>query len=307
MYSKILIPLDGSNLAELSLDYATTIAVNSGAQLTLLHVCHPCECHCGPGDREFDAMHQFYVKYTAEKIEKTLRKSGIEKTEVEWVISTGDPASEVLRYARENKINLIVMSTHGRSGVNNNWAMGSVATKICQGSTIPVRLYRVPSSCELVPEEWPEKKILVLLDGSKYAEQVLPYVECHANLSDSEVTLLSICDYPLLFQKRSPSDTLLLGLEDQIEEILEFKTNERRAYLDDVEKKLKNSGINVKSVCLASHVVVSHILEYIEEYKPNLVTMTTHAQLLPSNWPIGNIPNKVIHLTTIPVLLVKPH
>lgn len=306
MYKKIVVPLDGSNLAELSLDYAAKLAVKSGAQIILLHVCHPCECHCGRGDREFDAMHHFYIKYTAENFKQNLQGLSAENTKVDWAILTGDPAYEILRYVRENKVDLVVMATHGNSGLDSNWAIGSVAIKICQGSTIPVRLFRASSSCELVAEEWPEKKILVLLDGSEHAEQVLPYVECHANLSNSEVTLLSIYDYPVLFRKREPSDTMLLGLKDQIKEILECQMNDCRSYLKEVELKLLKSGINVKSECLANRIVISQILEYIADYKPNLIAMTTHAQSLPSYWPIGSIPNKIIHLTSIPILLVKP-
>ena len=137
---------------------------------------------------------------TAEVVRGRLQEAGAGEVKVEPAIRVGDPAHEILRYVEENAVSLIVMATHGHSGIRQ-WVLGSVAVKLCRSSNVPIRLVRSLRSDEAAPEDWPERRILVLLDGSEWAEQVLPYVADHARLSDAEVTLLRVCEPPTI-----PSD-----------------------------------------------------------------------------------------------------
>jgi len=75
MYSKILVPLDGSEIAQKSLPYASQLAVKSGAELILFHVCGPEECNCGPETCYIQPMHNSYIQYTADVLRNTLQDS----------------------------------------------------------------------------------------------------------------------------------------------------------------------------------------------------------------------------------------
>lgn len=300
MYDRILVPLDGSELAEVPLDYAREVATRSGAELILLHVCGPDECHCGPEGCYVQPMHRVYVEHTAEVLRRRMQESGAEGAQVRSAIVAGDPAHEILRYVEENKVSLIVMGTHGRSGIRR-WVMGSVAVKIHRCSDAPVRLVRSLARGETAPEDWPEKRILVLLDGSEPAEQVLPYVVHHARMSDAEVTLLRVCEPPLI----SADYPGPLSWEEHVEQVTSHQQGQCSLYFGDVEKRLKGMGLKVKSESLLGNAA-EEIVNYVARNQFNLIAMTTHARCGLSVWPIGSTADKVIHGTSSPILLVRP-
>ncbi len=303
MYDRILVPLDGTELAEKSLHYAMELTARSGAELDLLHVCGPEECHCGPDGCHVEPMHRVYIEHTADVLKRRLQEAGVEEAKVRSVIRTGDPAHVILGYADENDVSLIVMATHGRSGVKR-WIMGSVAMKIHRCSTAPVRLVRALSSDEAPPEDWPERRILVLLDGSELAEQVLPYVVDHARMSDAEVTLLRVCEPPII-SADYPEAIMPLSWGEHVEQVTKYQQEQCSLYLEGVEKRLKDMGLKVEYECSLGNAA-EEILNYASRNRFNLIAMTTHARCGLGLWPIGSIADKVIHGTSSPILLVRP-
>ena len=179
--------------------------------------------------------------------------------------------------------------------------MGGVAVKIHRCSTVPVRLVRSLSSEEMAPEDWPEKKILVLLDGSERAEQVLPYVVDHARMSDAEVTFIRVVAPLHMYgglETRFPAE--------ERKRLDEHAINIARGYLDQVAIRFQDKGIAVKTEVLFGNNAPQEIINYVAESYPNLIALTTHAQSALSIWPIGGTADKVIHGTSRPILLVRP-
>ena len=304
MYEKIVVPLDGSELAETSLHYATQLAAKCGAELVLLHVCGPEECHCGPEECHVQPLHGVYTQDTAELIGGRLKDIGAKDARVTPVILVGDPTIEILRYVEENNIDLIAMATHGRSGIRR-WVMGSVAVRIHRCSPVPVRLIRALSSDESAPEDWPEKRILVPLDGSDRAEQVLPYVVVHAHMSDSEVTLLRVDEPPSILSDY-PEASMPLTWQEHVERATAHRREQCQLYVDSIAKDLRGKEINVKSECILGENASQEIIDYVFRNRPNLVAITTHARCALSAWPIGSTADKIIHATSSPILLVRP-
>ena len=116
------------------------------------------------------------------------------KAEGEVVV--GHPAEEILRYADEKEVDLILMATHGRSGIKR-WALGSVADKVLRSSTIPVWLVRAGAPEQRTDDEGLIRKIIVPLDGSELSESVLPHVEMLVKQWGAElidVVLLMVCE-----------------------------------------------------------------------------------------------------------------
>jgi nucleotide-binding universal stress UspA family protein len=149
MYKKILAPLDGSELAECSLEHV--IAVAKGCQVsgvTLLHVAEPHDRYVGYTglsqeslreiQKEFQAQTREYLNQKSEQ----LKKKGVN---AQAVIIEGKPADEILDYVNQNGVDLIIMSTHGSSGITR-WAFGSVADKVTRHSPVPV-LVIAPAGC----------------------------------------------------------------------------------------------------------------------------------------------------------------
>ncbi len=142
MYHRILVPLDGSGFAEAALPHAHALAVNAGAELALLRVVlppraeyqtpEPLRLQAVYLDTEADAL--AYL----DSVAADLRAAGLRVT-VE--VCTGPVVETILDYAESIHADLIVMSTHGRSGMAR-WFIGSVADKVVRAARLPVLLAR---------------------------------------------------------------------------------------------------------------------------------------------------------------------
>jgi len=141
MYKKILAPLDGSELSECSLEHVKAVAKGCRAkEVVLLRVMEPDPqvVDIGVSTERWYRDAQVKVKaeikkYTSQVADK-LKKEGIA---AKGVVVTGRAADEILDYAQKNQIDLIIMTTHGRSGVSR-WVLGSVAEKVVHHSVVPV-------------------------------------------------------------------------------------------------------------------------------------------------------------------------
>lgn len=144
-YNTIVVPLDGSPFAEQALEHAERLASHTGAALVLLAVLPDADALQWTAEGSvpmwFEAATQIEAEglknYLVEAAER-LRARGLK---VRTEVATGDPAEEILRVAEERSSDLIVMATHGRSGVQRLW-LGSVAIKVIRGSVRPVLLIR---------------------------------------------------------------------------------------------------------------------------------------------------------------------
>lgn len=151
MYKKILVPLDGSNLAECALGHARGIATGCGVpEVDLLFVVEEIPATAGvtysksiEGQGKLKAWGKNYLA----KVEKSLVGEGIAARSI---VLEGKPAEVILDYARKNKVDLIIMATHGRSGPAR-WALGSVADKVLRYSTVPVFIV-TPGECKVARE-----------------------------------------------------------------------------------------------------------------------------------------------------------
>ncbi|MFQ6014771.1 MAG: universal stress protein [Anaerolineae bacterium] len=135
MYKKILVPLDGSEVAEAIVPHVEAVATPLQAEIILLRVVPPSGVSPTTVQEE-DIEARSYL----DKVAAGLRQKGIKTSSV---VRYGQAAEEILDYAGVNSIDLIAMSTHGRGGVSR-WVFGSVAEKVLRGTAIPILLIRAP-------------------------------------------------------------------------------------------------------------------------------------------------------------------
>src|SRR5262245_4022838 len=173
MYTKILVPLDGSAVAEQVLPYVRTLAEGLKVPIELMGVI----------DMEELASHASTEKgrYVEPMIEDSLRRSGeylkgVAQTfpypNVSFSVGKGIAAEVIIAKAVADKKTLIIMATHGRSGFNR-WLLGSVAEKVLRGSANPILMVRAKAEAKAEGAA-PLKSILVPLDGSNLSESVRP-------------------------------------------------------------------------------------------------------------------------------------
>jgi nucleotide-binding universal stress UspA family protein len=303
MYKKMLIPLDGSELAEVVLVYAIELTSRLGLEVILFHVYSPEEVELLPMRRTYIDKKVETMRRQLETQTKTGPKPISEKVEVHGELAEGYPAEEIIRYADDKGIDIILMGTHGRSGINR-WAMGSVADKVLRASKVPIWLVRAGIPPETVLNKWPMRKVLVLLDGSELAESVLPHVEALAKQRGTEfidVTLLEVLE-PI------PPAVYYFNYTVPIDwgDIIDRSEKEVEKYLARTEKRLKDAGLKVQSEFLMGKPAET-IVDYVNKNPVNLVVMSTHGRSGLSRWVLGSVAEKVLLGVSSPIFLVGAH
>jgi nucleotide-binding universal stress UspA family protein len=141
MYNRVMLPLDGSSLAEGALPHAVAQAKRFQAELVLLRVLIPLTEALGrapPGIDRAEAWTREMARDYLERVADRIRKEGVS---VRVDVIEGRPHHEIVEYAQSNQIDLIVISARGRSGISR-WLMGSVADRVIRGADVPVLLVR---------------------------------------------------------------------------------------------------------------------------------------------------------------------
>ena len=307
MYKKILVPLDGSQLAEKVLPYAIQLTSRFQAETVLLHV-------FGAGEPQSKGMSKAYIEHTAEKIREQLLeiapKSKLSAGKVPILIKseviTGDVASSILKYAEESKIDLIIMSKHGHSGIGH-WLMGSVAHKVFSVSRIPVLIIHPANTDNIEQSGWP-RNVLVPLDGSKMSETVLSHVEdlFVKGQSAGEVTLFRVGEPPDLLGDY-PQAIMQLTWAEHVKKAKLAAKEASLVYLGEKQKQLEAKGIKVNIEVVLGENAIPAITRYIREHPCDLVAMTTHGHSRISVWPYGHVADRIIQVNIKPLLLIRPN
>jgi nucleotide-binding universal stress UspA family protein len=145
IYKKILIPLDGSEIASQALPYASELAELAGATLILFRVVPDTEQYQMTTELQIVNIgleeQQHTVEHANHWLQRMVHDLAAQGVRAEPVVDVGDPAEAIVDYAQENGVDLIVMSTHGRTGLAR-WAYGSVANKVLGAAKCPVLLVR---------------------------------------------------------------------------------------------------------------------------------------------------------------------
>ncbi|MFQ5996687.1 MAG: universal stress protein [Dehalococcoidales bacterium] len=149
MYQKILVPLDGSELAECVLPHVEAIAKTGGVKnVTFVRVADTFFSHPTGGGGEFSE--EYITKYDTESkaaaekyLNQLVSRLNYGKVKIQAEVLTGKAAETLTDYATKNKVDLIIIATHGRSGVSR-WVMGSVADRLLRSACAPVLMVRAP-------------------------------------------------------------------------------------------------------------------------------------------------------------------
>lgn len=151
MYTRILVPLDGSKLAEVALPHAVTLAKQSKGTVLLVRVMQPLTAMVIPEGAYIDwdrVQAEIEAEARAYLADASARLAA-EGVTVQTQLKTGDPAEAIIETAKAIGADVIVMATHGRSGLGR-WVLGSVADRVVRAATAPVLLIR---PAEMPPEE----------------------------------------------------------------------------------------------------------------------------------------------------------
>ncbi len=306
----ILVPLDGSDVAEGILPWVYRIAKGANAPLILLTVVDPDGLEYPSWLSPFSqtATRDDWTVFWDQIEENSrihaldaltskaahLRDNGITATAKAVV---GNPAEQIRRVAEDEECGLIAMSTHGRNPVGRS-ILGSVTDKVLHSSSVPV-LTITPDKAETYRKEGEAlTTIVVPLDGSELAEQALPYAEELAGALSLEVLLVRVVmlEYPSYLYAETA-----IGLPDFTESMVE----EAGRYLEGVAKALKDKGLTVRHRVLRGASAPA-LLNLAHQTPGNLIAMTTHGRSGLSRWMMGSVTEALIRSSGDPVLVVRP-
>lgn len=276
MFERILVPLDGSPLAEAILTQLRPVLLRKDAEILFVQSVAPPLGMEGGGAM----MLQTQLASAQEYLGRMVQELSSQGVRARFVFRLGGPAPVILAVAEEERASLIALATHGRTGFSR-FVLGSVAEKVVRASPVPVLAVRSFGSdaTPIGPKPLSIRKILVAVDASNYSlDVVAPAVEM-AKLFEAEAVVLNVCEgHP---QCAVPVPQLNYACEH-----------------------FEAAGVRAAPVMRIGDPAVQ-ILEECRAQSAGLIAMATHGRSGPSRWVLGSVAEKVLRASSAPLLLAR--
>lgn len=281
MLRKILVPLDGSELADRILVQVRRLLSREDAEVLLLTVLPE------PSPDEGERAQAARLEEVSSRLEAKRRKIEEGGARARFDLMTGDPASQILSFAEAWCPSLIAMSTHGRTGLER-WTRGSVAERVLRRSQFPLLLAN-PRGLEKGDGRF--RRILIPLDGTDTSARILPLAEQMAIQYESEVILLHAASSAYAYSEY-PS----LEVRPTAQELREM--------LDPYRERFESAHVKT-TISIQYDDPSAAILHVAAADEVDLVAMTTHGRTGLTRWVFGSVAEKVLRRCPCPVLVSR--
>ena len=298
MFKHILVPLDGSFLAECVLAHTVAFAKAFQAKVTLVRILTVSE------DEEDDLVDLFHwrlekaeAQLYLEKAAKRLRAEGLD---IEQEILEGPIAEKIVEYAATSHADLLILSSHGLSGFSG-WNISSVVQQIILRAYLPVLIVRADQSQVTEIKELKYQKILVPLDLSTRAECALSAAVWIARHHGALLLPMHLVKHPEM-PRRTP-----LTKEEQLlaKQLVERNQKEATQYLEEVRHRLTCVEFNVAPLVQVCTSTASALHDVVQREQIDLVVLCAHGYSSENRWPFGSITTNLIAFGETPLLIVQ--
>jgi nucleotide-binding universal stress UspA family protein len=309
MYRSLLVPLDGSAAAEHALPWALSLARRFEAALKIAHVHAPVGGAYGEGgwydaivDRELREQMQAYLDGVIQRL------SEVTNVSLSSALLDGLVAGAINRHAMESGVDLVVMTTQGRGLVARFW-LGSVADRLVRQLTIPILFVRPQAVDADLSQEPKFKHMLIPLDGSQLAEQILEPAAALAVATNAEVTLLRVVQQftPDSF---APGSGRVSGIRPallkQLQEVDRQECQRAEDYLNQLRERLRQYSLNVQTKVVSHRQPATAILDEASTHGVDLIALATHGRGGLKRLLVGSVADKVLRGATTLVLVSRP-
>jgi nucleotide-binding universal stress UspA family protein len=318
MYKHIVVPLDGSPLAEGVLPYVRALPSHLHASVTLI-------CAVDDADPTLSAIPSSKPASTGENATLTnaeasdhggkisAQKERAQKyvdqvamtfiggsVGVEASVVVGHPAQAIVQAAAEKTDALIAMSTHGRTGIGR-WLLGSVADKVLHASETPLLLIR---GREDSPSEGsaPISEVLVpLLDGSMEGEQALAPATELAKAMGVPVHLIRSVPLTSSYMSDLGGSEGFAGLDT----VFEAAAQEAEEYLLAKTAEVRQTGVPEVTGTALQGFPAAQVIDFAAEHKASITVMSTHGRSGVGRWLLGSVTDRVVRHSSEPVLIIR--
>jgi nucleotide-binding universal stress UspA family protein len=293
MIDKILVPLDGSKLAEQILPYARLLAQVYSAPVELLSV------------DGFEGGTPFSSSAGAMT---HLKKISVEcfptSLHVDAVIERGNPAEVIVDRAKQSPGCLIAMATHGRSGVKR-LLLGSTASKVVQASAGPLLLVRAAEMSQ-EPERANIQAVIVPLDGSEVAETMLPPATDVAKSLNAELVLARAFQVPpTAYYRTEDVPPVAEPFIPTYDDLVADEIRESQEYLGAKAKEARSRGVDKVRTEVLNGPAAEEIVKLARITEGSLIAICTHGRSGVRRWLLGSVTEKVVQLAESPILIVR--
>lgn len=285
----ILVPVDFSEYSDRAAEYAIFLAETFGAKLTLLHaiVLFQEDIEEESHLEEYQKVVEIKEAITRKKLQQHNEAANSKGVEIHTELLRGiSPADVILQYVADQEIDLVVMGTHGRTGIKK-WIYGSVAEKVVRLSSVPVLTIHHPI------ENLEINKILVPVDFSVYSRQAIDFARSFAEQFHARVEFMHVIEqeiHPAYFTSEIES---LFQLDPELKD---RALQRLREFVDAKDNE---------SVVVKEGKAYQEIIDHIRENNVDLTIMATRGKTGLEHFLIGSTTERVVRLATSPVLTVR--
>ena len=292
---RILIPLDGSELAEQVVPQLQRFVAPHQTEIIFMAASSPAIAMLGdfsqPSLEQASPTAAEPAHAQIQLLTQQFNDLGF-KTTAHFLV--GSPSECILRLAEEEHVDLIAMSTHGRTGIGRA-LLGSVSDQVVRNARPPVFL--VPAAAQLKTEKSPES-LLVPLDGSQFAETALPVAQSFAQMTGTTIQLLRVVE-PTTAHERE----LMFGHSDSLSAVFQTRAKVATNYLEQISLRLQLAGISC-SHHVAFGKPAAAIAQIAASEAIDLIVMSTHGRAGIERMVYGSVASQVLHDATCPLLLM---
>ena len=309
-YTRIILPLDGSETSEQAIPLARGIAKRLSLPVSLLFAVEmdsPAITQSLYSNRRWMESANTRESRARDYLAGISDALGPDGLAVDTLVPHREPALGIVEEAERDPDSLIVITSHGRSGLAR-WWLGSVADKVIHMPDNPVLILRAREQGFASPDSRPGR-LVVPLDGSELAELVLPHVSYLATGMDLPVKLIQVTPPEEEFYRFAAMAPGLapaaMPSSPSVAELVQISGEEASSYLDDVKSRLQCQGVQTIDTMVAQGTPADVIVESVTGGDGDVVAMTTHGRSGVGRMMLGSVAERVIRQSGCPVLVVR--
>ena len=288
MAKTILVPVDGSALSERAVGYASVLAGRLAANVVLMRAVLTIKPHSADDER-FNAEAIQEAEAELQKLAATCSAQAVSGETVVWHDEAG---WAIVEAARQRHADLIVMSTHGRSGLGR-WLYGSVADRVLRSADSPIIL--LPPGAR---NDWSLAapfRMVIAVDGSEFAEQAVEPATELAKAMGAEVRLVAAVDPPYYW----------VGPEAYAVYDPAVERDAAQEYADSIAARMGKHGVTT-TVEVTWGTPDRVILESARQTESHLIVLATHGRGGLARLAMGSVTQAVLHRSTLPIMILRP-